>query len=197
MPAGELNTIFFPSAAAFRKWLEENHDQAQELWVGFYKKQSGKKGITPSEALDEVLCFGWIDGIRKSVDEHRYINRYTPRRPKSNWSAININRVNELKKLGLMMPSGLKAFEKRDVEKTSLYNARPQKLPAVYEKKMKTNKKAWDFFQTQSPSYQRLMTWWIMSAKKEETREKRLAVLIEDSKLGRKLGLVASSSKDR
>jgi len=152
-----MNPKFFASPSDFRKWLEANHDKAQELWVGFYKKDSGKPSITWPEAVDQLLCFGWIDGVRKRLDENSYTNRATPRRPRSNWSAINIKRVQELTKMGLMHPAGLQAFQARDPKKSGLYSfeQRPQKLDDKYEKKLRANKKAWEFFQAQPPWYQR------------------------------------------
>ena len=184
-----MDVTFFDSSAAFRAWLEEYHDQVQELWVGFYKKDSGKTGISYLEAVDEALCFGWIDGIKKKVDDDSYTNRFTPRNARSNWSAVNIQRVGELSQLGRMHPAGFKAFDARDQEKTQLYSyeARERPLDEMYEKSFRANEKAWDFFTTQAPSYQKVARYWVMSAKREETRLKRLATLIEDSENGRRL----------
>jgi len=179
------NIIFFKTPAALRKWFKKNHDSAAELWMGFYKKDSGKDSATYKEAVDEALCFGWIDGIRKGIDGVSYTNRFTPRRKKSVWSAINIKRVGELKKLGLMKPSGLKAFEERDGKRTNLYSfeqAKNPKLPAPYSKQFKANTKAWKYFSTRPPWYQRTSIWLVISAKQETTKLKRLNELINYSK---------------
>lgn len=199
LAAKMMKPKFFATPAAFRKWLEQNHDKAQELWVGFHKKSTGKPSITWPEAVDQLLCFGWIDGIRKSVDDRSYTIRVTPRKPRSNWSAINIKRVNELTKMGLMHPAGLKAFQAHDPKKSGVYSfeRRPQKLDAKYEKKFRTNKKAWAFFQAQPPWYQRTAGFWVVSAKKEETRLKRLATLIEDSAQGKTIAPLTRAPRQR
>ena len=161
-----------------------------ELWVGFYKKSSGKPSITWPESVDGALCFGWIDGIRKSLDEISYVIRFTPRRARSIWSAVNIKRVGELTKLRLMWPAGLKAFEKRSGDRSEIYayeQRKGAKLSTAYEKQFRANRKAWDFFRTQPPSYQRTASWWVISAKKEETRSKRLARLIKGSEQQRSI----------
>lgn len=187
-----MNVIFFGSGAEFRKWLTENQAETKELWVGFYKKSSDKAGITYSEAVDQALCFGWIDGIRKSIDEFSYTNRFTPRKPNSIWSLVNIKRVSELSELGLMQPAGFKAYNERDQNKTGQYSHEQDNrmLDDLYESQLRANKRAWDFFQVQPPWYQKAAKWWIMSAKKEETRLKRLAILIEDSEQARKLAVL-------
>jgi uncharacterized protein YdeI (YjbR/CyaY-like superfamily) len=174
---------FFRTADSFRRWLERNHDAAQELWVGFYKKGSGKPSITYPEAVDEALCFGWIDGVRRSLDEDSYVNRFTPRTKTSSWSAVNIKRAKELIEMGRMTPAGLDAFEKRSEELSAIYSYERQNavLPRKFEKQIRANKKAWAFFADQPASYRKAVTWWIISAKKEETQLKRLAKLIEDS----------------
>jgi uncharacterized protein YdeI (YjbR/CyaY-like superfamily) len=181
---------YFTTPAKFHDWLKKHHAAYTELLVGFYKKSSGKPSITYQEALDEALCFGWIDGIRKSVDEERYTIRFTPRRPISNWSNVNLKRVNELIALGRVTPAGLAAFEARKTEKSGIYSYEnhPQQLSAEYEKQFRANKKAWEFFQSQAPYYQRTACGWVMSAKKEETRLRRLAILIEDSAQRRRFG---------
>ena len=192
-----LTPQYFTSAARFRLWLEKNHATTAELWVGFYKKSSGRASITYQEALDEALCFGWIDGLRKTVDDDRYTIRFTPRKPSSNWSNVNIKRVDELIALGRVMPAGLAAFEARKPEKSGVYSYenRPRRLDAAYEKKFRANKKAWEFFQSQAPYYQRTACAWVMTAKKEETRLRRLVVLIEDSAQGRRIGVMKQSAK--
>jgi len=166
-----MKIVFFKSPSEFRRWLKGNHDKTGELWVGFYKKDSGKPSITWPESVDEALCFGWIDGIRKSVDAISYTIRFTPRKPRSNWSAVNIRRVQELTRTGRMHAAGLKAFEARKEERSGIYSfeqKRP-KLDAAYERKLQANKAAWKFFQAQAPWYHRTASWWVMSAKKEET----------------------------
>jgi len=175
---------FFPSPSAWHAWLEEHHEKHDELWVGFHKVGSGKPSITWPEAVDGALCFGWIDGVRKNLDESSYVIRFTPRRPKSIWSAINIKRVAELSRLGLMRPKGVQAFERRTGGRSEIYayeQRKGAKLSPAHEKQFRANKKAWKFFQTQPPWYQRTSSWWVISAKKEETRLKRLAQLIKDS----------------
>ena len=160
----------------------------QELWVGFYKKSSGKPSITWPEAVDQALCFGWIDGQRKGIDDVSYTIRFTPRKPRSIWSAVNVKRVGELTAQGLMHPAGLKAFENRTEEKSGVYayeQETPAELDADYEQRFRANQTAWDFFQAQAAWYRRAAIWWVISAKKEETRLKRLATLIEDSERGR------------
>src|SRR6266487_3449043 len=170
---------FFNSPSDFRQWLEKNHDKASELWLGFYKKSAGKTGITYAEALDEALCFGWIDGVRKSIDDISYMIRFTPRKSRSIWSLVNTKRAEELRKLGRMKQSGLAAFQQRDPRRTGVYSFEraASKLGPVYEKKFRANKDAWDFFQNQPPGYRRLASFWVASAKKEETRLRRLAQL--------------------
>lgn len=180
---------FFKTAADLRTWFERHHDTAPELWVGYYKTRSGKRGITWPESVDEALCFGWIDGIRKGLDENRYTNRFTPRKPTSNWSARNVERVQELTRLGRMRPAGLAAFEARKRERTGIYSyeQRPQDLPPEYERKVKANQRAWKFWRSVSPSYRKAATWWVISAKREDTRERRLATLIETSARGERI----------
>jgi uncharacterized protein YdeI (YjbR/CyaY-like superfamily) len=174
---------FFVSQDGFRKWLEKNHETASEITVGYWKVATGKTRKTWSESVDQALCFGWIDGIRKSIDGESYSNRFTPRRPGSNWSAINIKKVEDLKTKGLMHPAGLAAFEKRKDSKSAIYSYenRPKEFDAMTERQFKKKKAAWRFFTLQAPSYQRLCIFWIMSAKQETTRQRRLARLIAAS----------------
>lgn len=188
-----INIKFFKTSADLRAWFEKNYKKKQEQWIGYYKKDSGKPSITWPESVDQALCFGWIDGLRKSIDERSYTIRFTPRKPTSIWSAINIKKVIELKKLGLMTDAGLDLFEKRDGKKIVQYSfeqRKNQKLPAAFVKKFRANKRAWDFFSSMPPSYQKTTTWWIVSAKQEETRVKRLSLLIADSEQGRRLGMM-------
>jgi uncharacterized protein YdeI (YjbR/CyaY-like superfamily) len=188
---------FFKSSNEFRKWLAERHDKTSELWLGFYKKKSGKASLTYQQALDEALCFGWIDGVRKSHDEDSYIIRFSPRKAKSIWSRINIKRVEELKRLGRMKPPGIKAFESRDPRKSGIYSFEnaERKLNPAYEKRFKAYPKAWAFFQAQPPGYKRTATFWVMSAKKEDTRLSRLARLVADSDNGVRLGIITGAAK--
>jgi uncharacterized protein YdeI (YjbR/CyaY-like superfamily) len=194
-----MKAKFFKTPSGFRKWLEKNHASAQELWVGYYKKDSGKLSMTWQQSVDEALCFGWIDGIRKSIDEISYMNRFTPRKPRSTWSTVNINRVQELIKAGLMQPSGLKAFQNRKEDKSGIYayEQKDRKLSDEYEQKFKANKKAWEFFHTQAPWYQRTVSWWVISAKKEETRQKRLEQLIADSAQGQTIAQLTRTNKTK
>lgn len=173
-----MNLIHFPSAAAFRTWLERHHATEREVWVGFYKKDSGRTGITYGEAVDEALCFGWIDGIKKRVDDLSYTNRFTPRKPTSNWSAVNIRRYQELRKAGRVAPPGRKAFARRDKQAVPYSTANRPGLSAAYVERIKANKKAWAYFRRQTPSYRRTTAFWVMSAKQEATRERRLTTLI-------------------
>src|SRR5262249_45275716 len=199
MPKRQGKLTFFKSQAEFREWLTRNGSLRQELLLGFYKTSSSKKGITYRQALDEALCFGWIDGGAKSRDDERYTIRFTPRRPKSIWSAINIKCVGELSRMGLMQPAGLKEFETRDRKAAPYsYENRDRKLDAASLRKFKANLKAWRYFQTQAPWYQRVAASWVVSAKKEETRQRRLAILIQDSENERRLGVVTlKSEKER
>ena len=174
---------FFQTSGDFRTWLEKNHATTTELWVGFYKRGSGKPSITWPESVDQALCFGWIDGIRKRIDDISYQIRFTPRKRGSIWSAINIKRVQELVRQNQMRPTGLKAFAARIENKSGIYSyeQRTTELAEPYATHLKKNKAAWNFFQTQSPSYRKMIGWWIISAKKEETRMARLAKLISES----------------
>ena len=180
----------FKSASEFRRWLEANHARVTELWVGFYKKDSGKNGLTYAESVEEALCFGWIDGLKKRVDEFSYTHRFTPRKPKSNWSRINIQHVERLTKAGRMAPAGLKAFAARKPERSGVYSFEnaPRQLSRSDEKQFKTDRVAWEFFQQQPPGYRRLAIWWIVSAKKPETRARRLKQLIAESRQRRRVG---------
>ena len=189
---------FFKTQPEFRAWLAGNHDAKAELLVGFHKKGSGKKSITYAEALDEALCFGWIDGVRKNLNETSYTIRFTPRKPKSIWSNINVGHVERLKKAGQMQPPGLAAYALREDKRTGIYafENRPRELSPEYQKRFKVNKKAWEFFQAQPPYYTKVCSFWVMSAKKEETQLRRLDQLIEVSAKAERLGLLNSSKKE-
>ncbi len=184
------NIQFFESQEQFRNWLEINSETAKEVWVGFYKRETGKPSLTWSESVDQALCFGWIDGIRKSLGETSYVIRFTPRNPKSVWSAINIKKVAELKKQGLMKPAGLKLFEARSLERSEIYSFEQGNitLPEPYLSTFKENKKAWSNFEAMPPSYRKPAIWWILSAKQEPTRLKRLQTLIQDSENNQRIG---------
>jgi uncharacterized protein YdeI (YjbR/CyaY-like superfamily) len=184
-----LKPEFFQTPADFGTWLEKNHATATELWVGFYKKDSGKPSITWPESVDQALCFGWIDGIRRGVDEISYQIRFTPRRRGSIWSAINIKRAKELVRQKQMRPTGLKAFAARIENKSGIYSyeQRSTELKQPYAKLLKKNKAASNFFGKQPPSYRKMIGWWIISAKKEETRMARLTKLIGESAKGKRL----------
>lgn len=185
---------FFSNQQQFRDWLERNHDSASELFVGFHKKDSGKKSITYPEALEEALCFGWIDGVRKGINETSYTTRFTPRKPRSIWSLINVGHVERLIKAGRMHASGLEAYAKRDPKRTGIYafENRPKVLAPEYEKALRRNQKAWEFFEKLPPSHKRTIIFWIMSAKKEETQLKRLKQLIDSSEKGLRLGEISA-----
>jgi uncharacterized protein YdeI (YjbR/CyaY-like superfamily) len=174
---------YFKSANDFRRWLEKNHATTEELWVGYYKKSSKQASITWPESVDEALCFRWIDGIRKSVDHLRYTIRFSPRRRGSIWSAVNIKRARELSDKGLMKPPGMAAFDARKENRSGIYSyeQRSAHLDGAYEKRLRRNKAAWDFFYAQPPSYRKAIGWWVVSAKQEATRLKRLQKLIEES----------------
>ncbi len=153
------------------------------MWVGFYRKDSGKQGLTYAEAVDQALCYGWIDGVKKRVDEHGYTHRFSPRRSKSVWSTLNIRRARQLKRLGVMQPRGLEAFDKRDPARSGIYSfeSRPRRFAPGLERRFKANKKAWAFFRAQPPGYRRLAAFMVMSAKQDETKARRLVRLIEAS----------------
>jgi len=174
---------FFETPAHFRSWLEAHHATASELLVGFYKRGSGKASITWPESVDQALCFGWIDGVRKRVDDESYTIRFTPRKRGSIWSAVNIGRATELIELGLMRPAGLRAFEARSEEKSRIYayERETAAFAPADEKRFRANRAAWRWFGEQPPGYRRVITYWVVSAKRPETRARRLATLIDAS----------------
>jgi uncharacterized protein YdeI (YjbR/CyaY-like superfamily) len=180
---------FFKTSGEFRRWLAKNHASQSELWLGMYKKISGKGGITYKEALDEALCYGWIDGVRKSLDTESFVQRFTPRKAKSYWSAVNTRRANELIAEKRMAPPGLKAFEARDRELTARYSFEREapSFDALQLKAFKANRKAWDFFEKQPPGYRRLATFYVTSAKRPETRAQRLERVISTSATGKRI----------
>jgi uncharacterized protein YdeI (YjbR/CyaY-like superfamily) len=190
---------FFATREKFREWLEKNHASATELLVGFHKKSSGKKSITYAEALDEALCFGWIDGVRRSLDETSYQQRFTPRRARSIWSLVNVKHVERLKKDGRMHAAGLAAYEQRDPKRTGIYSFEnaPRELSTECEKEFRKTKGAWEYFQTYPPYLKKTVSYWVMSAKKEETRSARLRRLIECSARGERIGVLPSKKDHR
>jgi uncharacterized protein YdeI (YjbR/CyaY-like superfamily) len=184
-----MDPIFFETPADLCGWLEQHHGTATELLIGFYKKGAGKTGITYAQALDEALCFGWIDGVRRTLDAERWTIRFTPRKPRSIWSAVNIKRAEELRALGLMHSAGLKAFEARVENRSRVYayEQGDHALPEDCAERFKANAQAWAYFQAQGAYYRHTAIWWVINAKRAETREKRLATLIEVSEQGQHL----------
>jgi uncharacterized protein YdeI (YjbR/CyaY-like superfamily) len=194
----DQDIVFFATPADFRAWLAANHETATELLVGFYKKGTGRPSLTWQEAVDQALCFGWIDGVRRSIDADSYLNRFTPRKPTSNWSNVNIARVAALTAAGLMQPAGLRAFAARTQAKSGVYSfeqGEPQTLPPELEAPFRMNAAAWAFWEAQPPGYRRTAAWWVVSAKQEATRLRRLATLIEDSAAGRRLAHLARPAR--
>ena len=183
--------LFFPTPASFRSWLAEHHATETELWLGYHRKSTGKPSITWEESVREALCFGWIDGVRKSVDADSYKIRFSPRKARSAWSAINLRLVEELTEAGLMTPAGRAVYEARDTTRAdhgySVAKRPDVELSPAHARRFRANRAAWKFFQAQPPYYRRLALWWITSAKREETREKRLAKLIAASDEKRRL----------
>ncbi len=175
------DTYFFNDQIDFNNWLEKNHSKVNEVWVGYFKKNTGKAGMTWSESVDVALCFGWIDGIRKSIDKDSYQIRFTPRKTNSVWSAVNVKKIKELIDLGLMKREGLKLYNERSSKEGYSVKDRNVELSKEFFKKIKSHKSAWKFFNNLAPSYRRDSIWWVMSAKKEETRLRRLNVLITSS----------------
>jgi len=188
-----MNPVHFTAVVDFHVWLEKNHAAVSELIVAFPTKTSGRGGLTYPEALDEALCFGWIDGLRRKLDADRFSIRFTPRQPRSTWSLVNIRHVERLAAAGRMHAAGLAAFAARDPKKSGIYSfeQRPQNFPPALEKLFRANKTAWTHWQAQPPGYRRLALWWIVSAKQEATRLRRLATLIADSAQGRRLALAS------
>jgi uncharacterized protein YdeI (YjbR/CyaY-like superfamily) len=188
--------VFFRSAARFRSWLAKNHGKSSELWLGMYRKDSGRGGITYREALDQALCFGWIDGVRKPLDGVSYMQRFTPRRAGSAWSLVNINRAGELEREGLMHAAGLASFRTRDEKRAAQHTHTRQNstFDAELERRFRARKNAWAFFQAQPPGYRRLTTWWVTSAKREDTRLRRLGLVIDASAAGQRIDMMRPNS---
>lgn len=179
--------IFFASTAAWRAWLEEHHETETEVWVGMWRKALGK-GMTWPEAVDEALCFGWIDSVAKRVDDDRRMQRFSPRKPTSNWSLVNVNKVEALRAAGRMRPAGEAAFARRRTDKTGVYSFERRDEAAFTAEQVaqfEADPEAWAYWQSRPPGYRRTATHWVVSAKREETRARRLATLIEDCAAGR------------
>jgi uncharacterized protein YdeI (YjbR/CyaY-like superfamily) len=190
---------FFPKASQWRAWLEKNHDKKTELLVGFYKVDSGKPSMTWPDSVDAALCFGWIDGVRRRIDEVSYSIRFTPRKPRSIWSVVNINRVGELTAQKLMHPAGLRAFAARQQERSGVYAFEQENIrfEPAQEALFRSNNGAWKFFQAQPAWYRGTATWRVVSAKKDETQAKRLAQLIDDSSKGRTIAELTRSKSGK
>jgi uncharacterized protein YdeI (YjbR/CyaY-like superfamily) len=190
--------IYFASPEEFRAWLEEHHGSEGEVFVGYWKKATGKPSLTWSQAVDEALCFGWIDGVLRSVDDERHYQRFTPRKPGSNWSAINIDKVEQLRAEGRMRPAGEAAFARRRDDRSAIYAYEQRKNPELEpedEARFRADAAAWEYFMSTPPSYRRPALWWVISAKRPETRERRLATLIEDSAAGRRIKQLSKWTK--
>ena len=188
-----MNKIkFFTSQKELRKWFEKNHKKETELFLGYYKVHTKKPSVTWPQSVDEAICFGWIDGIRKSIDENSYYIRFTPRNPKSIWSAVNIEKFDRLSKAGLVHKKGMEAFDKKTIEKSKIYSyeRKNAKLSKDYENEIKKNKKAWEYFNKLPPSAKHTTIHWVMSAKKVETQKNRLKILIESSEQNLKIPLM-------
>jgi uncharacterized protein YdeI (YjbR/CyaY-like superfamily) len=188
--AASGQVIVFATAAEFRAWLEANHDTSSEQWVGYYRKGVPKRSMTYAEAVEEALCFGWIDGVARRVDDEVHANRFTPRTKRSTWSALNVARMQALIAGGRAHPAGLAAFEARTPDRTGIYSYenRPADLPPAYRARLDADAAASAWWRAQTPGYRRVATWWVVSARREDTRERRLATLIEDCAAGRKIG---------
>ena len=189
--------MFFAKPAEFRTWLKANHARADELWVGYHKRSTGIPSMTWPESVDQALCYGWIDGIRRTVDADRYANRFTPRRAGSTWSVVNTKRAHELIAIGEMRPAGRAAFEARDPAKTREYSFERDaaSFTAEQERAFRADREAWLFFQAQPPSYRKTVTYWVVSARQEATRVKRLATLIADSAAGLRIAQLRREKK--
>jgi uncharacterized protein YdeI (YjbR/CyaY-like superfamily) len=190
--------IYFGSPDEFRSWLEQHHDSAGEVWLGYWKKHTGKPSLTWSQAVDEALCFGWIDGVLRRVDDERHVQRFTPRKPASNWSAVNIAKVERLRAEGRMRPAGEAAFALRREDKSGVYSYEQRDMAAFepeQEQRFRADAAAWEFWSACPAGYRKTATWWVVSAKKPETRARRLAKLIEDSAAGRRLAQLSVQPK--
>jgi uncharacterized protein YdeI (YjbR/CyaY-like superfamily) len=198
-PPRPEDVIYFETPAELRAWLEANHETGTELWLGYHRKRSGRPSVTWQDVVDQELCFGWIDSVRYSLGDDRSAQRITPRRKGSVWSAVNIKRFHELELAGLVHAAGRAAFDRRDEARSRVYSYenRPRGLAADDEAEFRKHKRAWKFFEAQAPSYKRTAAWWIASAKREETRKRRLEQLIETSGAGERLAQFVSPSRRR
>lgn len=187
IPFRPMKPRFFAHAAAWRDWLAENHLREREILVGFHKTSSGKPSMTWSESVDEALCHGWIDGVRRSIDAGSYSIRFTPRKPGSIWSKVNMTKMDTLIAAGRMQPAGLRAFEHRREERSGIYafeQSAPLAFDSATEEKFRAHPQAWEFFQRQPPSYRKTAIWRVISGKQETTRARRLEALIQASDAG-------------
>lgn len=185
-----MKPYFFTSPDDFREWLDKNHDKATEIFVGFYKAGTGKPTLTWSESVDQALCYGWIDGVLKPISNDSYSRRFTPRKANSTWSAVNIKKMEDLMKQGLVKPAGMAAYEKRKESNSKIYayeQENPEALPETFEKEFKANKPAWEFFIKQAPSYRKQMIYRITSAKQEKTKQSRFEKLMNASAEGKRV----------
>ena len=191
--------VFFPTPADLRVWFEDHHDSADELWVGYYKKATGIPSIDWPESVDEALCFGWIDGIRRSVDDKSYKIRFTPRRKRSHWSARNLDRMKHLIEAGRVTDAGMAAYRARDPgnSERAAYEQGEVRLPAEYERRLRAVPGAWSYWEGERPWYRKQVTWWVVSAKREETRERRLTILIESCGRGEVIPAMRGAARKR
>jgi uncharacterized protein YdeI (YjbR/CyaY-like superfamily) len=199
MQTAGVKPKYFRSAAAFRDWLEKHHASKAELWVGFYKKSSNRGGLTYKEAVDEGLCFGWIDGLVKGYDDVSYMQRFTPRKKDSHWSLVNVRRFGELDAAGRIHPAGRAAFERKTPQRTgkASFESPLAELTPAQQKRLKANRKAWEFFESQPPGYKRTVKHWVTTAKQEETRDRRLGILIDHSARAERIPQFLSNPKKR
>jgi uncharacterized protein YdeI (YjbR/CyaY-like superfamily) len=194
-----MKPTFFATPDEWRQWLARHHATAGELWVGFYKRGTARPSLTWPESVDQALCYGWIDGVRKSLGPESYVIRFTPRRAGSTWSKVNLARIEELEALGLMQPAGRTAHAARTTAKSGIYAYEQRaeaRLSPEQERSFRRNRKAWSYFQAEAPWYRRNATYWVVSAKREETRAKRLTTLIADSAAGRRIKHLRPAGND-
>jgi len=193
------NVVFFATAAELRAWFEANHETATELWLGYHLRRTGRPSVIWQEVVDQELCFGWIDSVRYSLTGDTSAQRITPRRKGSVWSAVNIKRFRELESLGLVHPNGRAAFDRRDEARSRVYSYenRSRGFDAATEAELRKHKRAWKFFEAQPPSYRKTVAFWVMSAKQEETRKRRLARIIEHSQDGERVPQFVSPARRR
>lgn len=184
--------LFFATPSDLRAWFEAHHQTEKEVWIGYYKKATGIPSIDWSQSVDEAICFGWIDGIRRSIDEKSFKIRFTPRNPKSHWSGVNLAKVEKLLELGKMTPAGLEVYHRRDEKKSrqASYERQNVELDTEYEARIRQNENAWQYYENLAASYKKASIHWVMSARKEETRLRRLEILIQSCEAGQKIPLL-------